>query len=687
MTVQLGDVLTEPTDDARRSSRLAHYTGWLAGRGRSFRDYQDLWEWSVTDQVGFWASLWDYFAIEPATPYDQVLPEDPTMPGARFFGGSRLSYVHHALRSFEDDQPVVLAYSQTRPPTSLRIGELRDLVGRARAGLERLGVRPGDRVAAYLPNIPETLVAFLAAASLGAIFSSCAPELGRRSVLDRFSQVEPVVLFGVDGYRYGDKAIDRRAELAEIRKGLPSVRHVVHVPYLGGRVDDAIVWEDFVAEAAPLVVDPVAFDHPLYVLYSSGTTGLPKAIVHTHGGILVEHLKNHALGWDLGPGDRILWFTTTAWMMWNALVSALLCGASVVQLDGSPVHPDLRRQWQLVEETGATFFGVSSTYLMACRREGIRPARELDLGLRQLCCAGSPLPLEGFVYACEELGGDCVLNVGSGGTDICSGIVQGNPLLPVYAGEISGRCLGVAAYAFDADGRPVTDELGELVITKPLPSMPLGFWNDPGQVRYKAAYFARYPGVWRHGDWVCFRPRGSSIVSGRSDATLNRGGVRLGTGEFYAVLGELDEIADSLVVHLEDESGGSGELVLFVLLADGAELTEELRASIVTALREELSPRHVPDSIVAVPAIPYTLTGKKLEVPVKRILLGAEPSAVASVDALSDPDSLRCYVELAAARAERGGRPPGREGAGREGTGREGAGREGAGRASREGAS
>jgi acetoacetyl-CoA synthetase len=650
VTIQLGHVLREPTAEARSNSRLSHYLRWLEGRGLAFSGYQELWEWSVTDLVAFWSSLWDYFGIEAATPYEEVLPEHPTMPGARFFRGARLNYVDHVLRGFQGDQVVVLAYSQTRAPTSLRIGDLRDLVARARVGLQRLGVRPGDRVAAYLPNIPEALVAFLATASLGAVFSSCAPELGRRSVLDRFSQIEPTVLFAVDGYRYGEKAIDRRAELAEIRRGLPSVRHVVHVPYLGGRVDDATTWDDFASEAAPLVTDPVAFDHPLYVLYSSGTTGPPKAIVHTHGGILVEHLKNHGLGWDLRAGDRILWFSTTAWMMWNALVSALLCGTSIVQLDGSPIYPDLRWQWHLAEETGATFFGVSSTYLMACRREGIRPAAELDLRLRQLCAAGSPLPIDGFVYACEELGPDCMLNVGSGGTDICSGIVQGNPLLPVYAGEISGRCLGVAAYAYDPAGRPVTDELGELVITEPLPSMPLGFWNDPGQARYKAAYFSRYPGIWRHGDWVCFRPRGSSIVSGRSDATLNRGGVRLGTGEFYAVLTDFDQIADSLVIHLEDDTGGAGELLLFLRLAEGVQMTEELKGAVAAALREQLSPRHVPDSILAVPSIPYTLTGKKLEVPVKRILQGADPAQVASVDALSDPDALRCYVELATAR-------------------------------------
>lgn len=654
MTVQLGDILMTPTDEARANSRLAHYMRWLEGRGHRFGDYEELWQWSVTDLRGFWSSLWDFFDIDAETPYSEVLPEHPTMPGARFFSGARLNYVHHALRSFHGDAPVILAYSQTRAPMRLDIGELRDLVARARAGLQRLGVRPGDRVAAYLPNIPETIVTFLATASLGAIFSSCAPEFGRRSVLDRFSQIEPTVLFAVDGYRYGDKPIDKRGELAEIRKGLPTLRHVVHVPYLGGKIDDAVMWDDLLSEEAPLVIDPVDFDHPLCVLYSSGTTGVPKAIVHTHGGLCIEHLKNHALGWDLRPGDRLGWFTTTAWMMWNALVSSLLCGTSIVQLDGNPIYPDLRWQWELAAETEATFWGVSSTYLMACKREGLQPAKDLDLKLRQLCCAGSPLPIDGFVYACEEFGPDCMLNVGSGGTDICSGIVQGNPLLPVYAGEIAGHCLGVAAYAYDAEGRPVVDELGELVITQPLPSMPLGFWNDPGQARYRAAYFDQYPGIWRHGDWILFRPRGSSIVSGRSDATLNRGGVRLGTAEFYAVLADFDEIVDSIVVHLEDDAGGPGELVLFVQLAEGAELTDDFRATISRALREQLSPRHVPDTILAVPAIPYTLTGKKLEIPVKRILQGAEPSKVASVDALVDPDALRCYVEVAAARTSTG---------------------------------
>jgi acetoacetyl-CoA synthetase len=654
MSAHLGDVLQEPTTEGLTSSELARYLHWLEGRGRSFSGYDELWDWSVSDQVGFWGSLWDYFAIRADTPYDSVLSEEPLMPGARWFAGAELNYVRHALGIGDDvahgHDVAVLAYSQTRAPRTLTLGELRDLVARARTGLHRLGVRRGDRVAGYLPNIPETVVAFLATASLGAIWSSCAPEFGPRSVLDRFAQISPTVLLAVDGYRYGDRDVDRRSQLAEIRAGLPSVRHLVHVPYLGGAVEGAVAWDDLVVEEAQLALEAVPFDHPLFVLYSSGTTGLPKAIVHAHGGILLEHLKNHGLSWDLRPGDRMMWFTTTAWMMWNALVSALLRGTALVLVDGNPVYPDLHWQWRLVEETGATFFGVSPGYLMACRRAGLRPGREFKLQLRQLGCAGSPLPLEGFTYACEELGPDCRLNVGSGGTDLCSGIVQGNPLLPVWAGEMSGRCLGVAAYAYDPAGRPVVDELGELVITAPLPSMPVGLWGDADGSRHRSAYFGHYPGVWRQGDWVRFTSRGSAVVTGRSDATLNRGGVRLGTGEFYEVLSNLDEIADALVVHLEDPEGGPGELVLFVVPAGHAVVDDALRHRLASHLRQELSPRHVPDSIVAVPVIPQTLTGKKLEVPVKRILQGIPPADVASVDSLADPHSLEPYVAFAASR-------------------------------------
>jgi acetoacetyl-CoA synthetase len=470
-------------------------------------------------------------------------------------------------------------------------------------------------------------------------------------VIDRFGIVEPKVLLAVAGYGYGAKHIDRRAEAAAIRAELPTLEHVVHVPYAGGDGDalpDTVAWDDVVSEAGALAFDPMPFHHPLYVLFSSGTTGLPKPIVHGHGGILVEHLKNHGLSWDIREGDRLMWFTTTAWMMWNALVSALLMRASIVMLDGHPGHPDLSMQWRLAEETRPTLMGASPTLLMGCRKAGLQPGRDNDLSsIRQLAAAGSPLPVEGFQWVYEQLGPDVLLNVGSGGTDVCSGIVQGSPLQPVYAGEIAGRCLAVDTAAFDPQGREVVGELGELVIRSPMPSMPVGFWNDPGDERYHASYYGDFPGVWRHGDWIQFTERGSCVITGRSDATLNRGGVRLGTGEFYEVVEELDEVLDSLVVHLEDDEGGAGELLLFVVLREGAELDDALRRSIAAALRGQLSPRHVPDVVEAVPAIPRTLTGKKLELPVKRILLGARPADVASRDALADPGAIDAYARFA----------------------------------------
>jgi acetoacetyl-CoA synthetase len=467
--------------------------------------------------------------------------------------------------------------------------------------------------------------------------------------------VEPKVLLTVAGYRYGERTIDRRADVATIRAALPTLEHVVHVPYRGGRDDqipNSIEWDDLVGEPAPLQFESLPFDHPLYVLFSSGTTGLPKAIVHSHGGITIEHLKNHGLSWDLQPRDRLLWFSTTAWMMWNALVSALLLRSAIVLIDGNPVYPDVGFQWRLAEETKATMMGLSPAFLMGCRKVGLRPGEQFDLSkLRSIGVAGSPLPPEGFDWIYEQLGADVLLNNGSGGTDVCTGIVQGGPLLPVYRGEISGPCLGVDVAAFDADGKQVIGELGELVIRSPMPSMPVGFWNDPGGERYRAAYFDYYPGVWRHGDWILFTDRGSCVITGRSDATLNRGGVRLGSGELYAVVEELPEVADSLVVHLEDNAGGPGELILFVVLTPGEQLDDGLRKQIAGALRGALSPRHVPDSIEAVPAIPRTLTAKKLELPVKRILLGAKPEDVASRDALAEPGALDAFVAIARTRA------------------------------------
>jgi acetoacetyl-CoA synthetase len=648
----IGDILWTPPGDLRQSTEIGRFMNWLRDeRGRDFASFDALWRWSVSDLEGFWSAIWEFFAIRAATPYEGVLGSR-AMPGAQWFPGARLNYAEHLVGAAEDgDRLAVLARSQTRPPRELTFGELREQVARARVGLQRLGVGPGDRVVGYLPNIPETLVAFIATASLGAVWATCSPEFGARSVVDRFAQIEPRVLLAVGGYGYRDRYVDRRSEVASIRARLPTLEHVVWVPYGDATVTDAVGWEQLLAESGRLEFDPMPFDHPLYVLFSSGTTGLPKAIVHGHGGQLLEHHKNQGLGWDLKPGGRLLWFSTTAWMMWNALVSGLLLRASIVMLDGDAAWPDLAQQWRLAAELEPTVMGVSPPYLMACRKAGLEFGRDFDLhSISALCIAGSPLPAEGYRYAYEQLGPQLLLNNGSGGTDICTAIVSGSYALPVYEGEISGPSLGVSAHAFDVDGNDVVGELGELVITEPMPSMPVALWNDPERERYRASYFDRYPGVWRQGDWIKFTERGSCVITGRSDATLNRGGVRLGTGEFYSVVEEFAEIVDALVVHLEDDGGGSGELLLFVVPAPGVTMDEPLRARIATALRAELSPRHAPDAIVSVPAIPRTLTGKKLESPVKRILQGSAAQDVANRDALAQPEALDAFIHYAAVR-------------------------------------
>ncbi|MDG4763871.1 acetoacetate--CoA ligase [Solwaraspora sp. WMMD406] len=664
----MSQVLWQPPVDVRERSRIGTYLDWLdRTRGLRFVDYPQVWKWSVTDLTGFWGSIWDYFEVIGHQPPDQVLA-DARMPGARWFPGARLNYAEHVLRApgLDDDQPVVLAYSQTRHPVTLTVARLREQVRRTRAGLRRLGVGPGDRVAAYAPNIPETYVLMLATASLGAVFSTCAPEFGTRSVTDRWQQIAPTVLVAVDGYRYGDKAVDRRTEVAEIAAALPSARHRIVIPYLA---PDAAApdWAtaSWAALAAPtddpLTFDPVPFDHPLYVLYSSGTTGLPKPIVHGHGGILLEHLKMLALHHDLGPGDRFFWFTTTGWMMWNYLASGPAVGAAIVLFDGNPAvdaasggpaRADLGTLWRLAADSQTTYFGTSAPFLLACRKDGLVPREIADLSaLRGVGSTGAPLPPEGFAWVYRSVGDEVHLSSLSGGTDVCTGFVGGVPLLPVRAGEIACRCLGARVEARAADGRPVVGELGELVITAPMPSMPVGFWNDPDGIRYRQAYFDTYPGVWCHGDWITISEHGGCTITGRSDATLNRGGVRLGTAEFYSVVEALPEVADSLVIHLEDSEGGAGELLLFVAMADGAELDDPLRARIAGALRTALSPRHLPDGIHQVPGVPRTLSGKKLEVPVKRIVSGVPVERAAAAGALADPAALDPFVRFAAARA------------------------------------
>lgn len=630
---------------------MAGFLRWLtAERGLTFGDYRALHRWSVTDVEGFWSAVWEFCGVRSHTPYTRVLAT-PDMPGARWFPGATLNYAEQALGrahpGVADDDVAVHGYSQTRAPVTLTWAELRDRVGAACEGLRRLGVREGDRVVAYLPNIPETVVAYLAVTSLGAIWASCAPEFGATAVIDRFRQLEPQVLLAVSGYRYGTKQVDRMPDVAEIRAGLPTVRTVVEVPYGARNIPGSVSWDELLSRRAEPTFVPVPFDHPLHVLFSSGTTGAPKAIVHGHGGMVVEHLKNHTLSWDLSAGDTVQWFTTTAWMMWNALVSGLLVGASIVLIDGNPAYPGLSWQWELAADTGAALLGASPGFLMACRAAGLTPSRDRDLSaLCQLGVAGSPLPAEGYDWVIDQFDGRVLLNVGSGGTELCTGIVQGGPWLPVWRGEISGPCLGVAAAAFDEHGHEVVGEPGELVITQPLPSMPLGLWGDTDGSRYRSAYFETYPGVWRHGDWARFTATGSCHIAGRSDATLNRGGVRLGTAEFYGVVERIPEVADSLVVHLEDD-GDVGRLLLFVALEDGNELDDALRASIADALRTSLSPRHVPDAITAVPAIPRNRTGKKLEVPVKRILLGAAIDDALTRDALADPGAVDALITLA----------------------------------------
>lgn len=641
--------LLRPAEGIDGDSRLAAFVRWLAAEGRvEVSGYDELWRWSVDSLEDFWQAIWDYFEVRSSTPPECVLRER-VMPGAQWFPGARVNYAQHVFAAAPDlERTAVLGRSQTRDEVRLTYGELADAVARARAGLQRLGIGRGDRVVAYLPNLPETVVAYLATISLGAVWASCAPEFGAHSVIERFAQIEPTVLLTVTGYVYGAKPIDRQEQVAELRAALPSLRAVVHVPYLGEAPPDSVSWADLLAEPGLLEFEEVPFDHPMCVLFSSGTTGKPKAIVHCHGGLLIEHLKNTGLSFDVGPDDTFMWFSTTAWMMWNQLVSGLLVGAAIVTIDGHPMWPDVLAHWRLAEDVGATVLGASPAMIMTSRAEGIDLRGQVGLSrVREIGAAGSPLAAEGYHWIAEQLPG-VLLNVGSGGTDICTGMVQGSPLQPVWVGEISGPCLASAVAAWDDHGRPVVGERGELVITEPMPSMPVGFWGDDDGSRYHAAYFEHFPGVWRHGDWIRFSEAGSCVVMGRSDATLNRGGVRLGTAEFYQVLVGVAEVEDSLVVHLEDPDGGMGELILFVVLRAGASVDDGFERRVAGVLRDALSPRHVPDQVVVVPGIPVNRTGKKLEVPVKRILRGEQPSSVLSLDVLADPTVLDPYVRYAA---------------------------------------
>jgi acetoacetyl-CoA synthetase len=660
-----GDTLWAPTAESAGRTEIARYARWLEGHAGpaisapdGIPSYRDLWQWSVAEPAAFWSSIWDFFGVLGTRGAGPVLAGQ--MPDVSWFAGSTLNYARNALQRAGADpaRTAVIYSSEAGRDGRISYGDLAGRVAEVRAGLQSLGVGLGDRVAAYLPNSPEALIAMLATASLGAIWTSCSPDFGAHSVIDRFAQISPTVLLGVNGYAYGGKRFDRRAELSAIAAELPGLTAVILVDYLragpeAAAVDTAVPvlnWDNFGpgnGEAAALEFADVPFSHPLWVLYSSGTTGLPKPIVHSHGGIVLEHLKALALHTDLTSADTFFWYTTTGWMMWNYLVGGLLAGATVVLYDGSAVYPDTGALWRLVAEAGVTYAGTGAPYLLACMKEGLRPAADHDLsGLKGVGSTGSPLPPEGFRWVYQEVGTrspGLILGSLSGGTDVCTGFVGPAPILPVRAGVISGACLGARVESFDPAGHPVIGEVGELVLTQPMPSMPVGFWNDAGGVRYRASYFADYPGVWRHGDWIMIMPDGGCVIYGRSDATLNRGGVRMGTSEFYRVVEQLPEVADSLVVDT-GQLGQEGRLILYVVPSEGHAVDDALIARIRSLLRTELSPRHVPDEINQVPGIPRTLSGKKLEVPVRKILLGTPVADAADPDALANPGVLAHFA-------------------------------------------
>ena len=638
-------VLWEPTEERVRRAAITRYAGWLEQtRGVRAATYDDLWRWSVDDLEGFWASIWEYFDVQASAAPERTLGSR-AMPGAEWFPGARLSHPRHVFRDRDDDAVAIRHASELRELDEWTWGELRERTARIAGGLRALGVGPGDRVAAYLPNIPEAIASFLACASLGAVWSSCSPDFGARSVVDRFAQIEPRVLLAVDGYRYGGRDFDRRASVGAIAGEIPRLEHLVTLGYLDGSG-----WQPgFERPGAPLEFTDVPFDHPLWILYSSGTTGLPKPIVHGHGGILLEHLKKLHLHLDAQADDRIFWFTTTGWMMWNFLVGVLLTPASIVLYEGNPGHPDLGALWDLATDAGVTCFGTSASYLATCMKAGIEPAAGRDLSaLHSVGSTGSPLAPEGFQWVYDELGADTWLFSTSGGTDVCTAFVGGVPTLPVHRGELQARALGAAVESWDEDGRPHVGRVGELVITEPMPSMPVCFWNDPDGERLRSSYFSTYPGVWRHGDWIEITERGTAIISGRSDSTINRGGVRMGTSEIYRAVLALDEVVDALVVDLP-RAGTPGWMPLFVVLRDGEELDDDLVARIRRRIREDCSPRHVPDDVRQIAEVPRTLSGKVLEVPVKRILMGQAPDTAASRDSLANPRALDVFVELAGA--------------------------------------
>ena len=657
-SISEGTILWEPGEDVVSRANMTRYMQWLATeKGLGFGDYNSLWQWSVANIEDFWQSLWEYFDIRASKSYSTVLAKRH-MPGAQWFTGAQLNYAEHVFRHQTPERPALIFQSEIRPLMEMSWEELHHQVASIAAALRASGVRQGDRVVAYMPNIPQTIVAFLATASIGATWSSCSPDFGTRSVVDRFKQIEPKVLFAVDGYQYGGKGFDCRPAIAELQQSLPTLEQTFLVAYLqpaGGpaKLDRTQIFDDLLSGSEALVFEQVPFDHPLWVVYSSGTTGLPKGLVHGHGGILLEFMKFTGLHVDVHAGERFFWFSTTGWVMWNILQGSLLLGATPVLYDGSPAHSGLDVLWQLAQDAQMSVFGTSAAYLTTCMAQGLEPGKQFDLStLKTVGSTGSPLPTEGFRWVYEHVKKDLLLGSVSGGTDPCTAFLGSCPLLPVRAGELQCRCLGVDARAYDESGNALVGEVGELVIAAPMPSMPLCLWNDPDNRRYHESYFEMYPGIWRHGDWVRFSERGSGVISGRSDSTINRLGVRMGSSEIYAAVEDLVEIDDSLVIGVETP-GGNYFMPLFVVTVEGIELDDELKKKINHKIRTTLSPRHVPDDIFAIDDVPRTLNAKKLEVPVKKILAGVPMDKAVNVDSMSNPASIDFFVQFAADLQER----------------------------------
>ncbi|RKQ30372.1 acetoacetate--CoA ligase [Oceanobacillus halophilus] len=646
-------LLWQPSQEMQEKSNMKQFMSWLQEtKGLTFENYHQLWEWSVSEKEEFWLAIWDYFEIQGKRK-DEIVLSGKEMPEFTWFPNATLNYAEHIFRKENPNKEAIIYQSEMRPKSVLTWKELKQNTAAIASYLKSLGIQPGDRVVSYSSNIHETITAFLACASIGAIWSSCAPEFGVKSVIDRFKQIKPKVMFAVDGYQYNGKQYDRLENIRQIQEELPTLEQTVIIPYLREDLRESDVaspstklWNQLLKEynQATLSFEQVSFNHPLWILYSSGTTGKPKGIVQGHGGILLEHLKFHGLQNDLKETDRFFWYTTTGWMMWNIVVSGLLTGSSIVLYDGNPGYPNHQTLWKFAESTKLTVFGASASLFMACAKEGIKPKETFDLSsLKAIGSTGSPLPEAGFDWVYEEVKEDVWLYSTSGGTDICSGFLGGSPLLPVYSGEIQARALGVALKAFNDEGKEMIDEIGELVITEPMPSMPIYFWNDEDGERYRNSYFDVFPGVWRHGDFLQITSRGTGIIFGRSDATINRGGIRMGTSEIYSALDGVTEIVDSLIVDIPI-SPEQSYMPLFVVLRDGTEITDELKTKINQNIRQNCSPRHIPNEIVKVQELPKTLNGKKIEVPIKKILMGVPKEEAVNIGSLLNPESISYFV-------------------------------------------